>query len=61
MQNVLDTENTVFESVYEKFNHEIHSDKEKDASVPSFTEIRGKIQSMGDLAEIEEYLKHVMR
>lgn len=46
---------------YEKFENEANVDKEKDAGLPKFEEIKQSITEKKDLEEIESYLRDVIK
>lgn len=61
LETVLDQEKSVFKSHYSKYENQVRADKEREAQLDKFTEIKEKVSSMTDPAEIEDYIRDVLR
>lgn len=61
LQDVLENEKTHFNNNLTKLETEVKADKEKDADILKFHELRSRVSQMEDLAEIEATMKEVLR
>ena len=61
MKEVFDSQGRIFAETFENFEQEFHSDKQRDADIPSYDEIRKRVLSITDLKEIEGYLTSILR